>query len=115
MVAPPQPLSLRKTVIGGETAPDDWLVIWDGLSVGRILRQPGMPTNRPNWSWGVILPNKPQADWMRGICSDLEECKRRFRVAWSAVHRELTEVDVARLRQDAEAVKKRPWNRHGAP
>ncbi|MCK1402003.1 hypothetical protein IVB45_17630 [Bradyrhizobium sp. 4] len=109
MVAPPEPLSLRKTVIGGQTAPDDWLVIWNGISIGRILRQPGMPSGRPNWSWGVILPNKPQHDWMRGTCSDLEDCKRRFRVAWSALHPKLTDADVEQLRHPREST--RPWNK----
>jgi hypothetical protein len=111
MVAPPEPLSLRKTLIGGETAPDDYLVIWDKLSIGRILRQPGVPAGRPNWSWGIILSTKPQESWMRGICSDLEECQQRFRLAWSGVHRNLTDADVEELRQAEQRGQDRPWNR----
>ncbi len=111
MVAPKEPLTLRKTVIGGETAPDDYLVIWDGIPIGRILKQPGMPNGRPNWSWGVILPTQPQMDWMRGICSDLDECQRRFKVAWSAVHARLTDADVEQLRQAEQRSQDRPWKR----
>lgn len=111
MPAPPDQLSLRKTVIGGETHPDDYLVIWDKLPIGRILKQPGMPSGRPNWSWGIILPNKPQADWMRGICSDLEECQRRFKVAWSAVHRTLSEADIEEARKAEQRAQDRPWKR----
>jgi hypothetical protein len=33
-------LFLRPTVIAGETAPDDFEVIWNGLTIGRILKQP---------------------------------------------------------------------------
>jgi hypothetical protein len=29
----PDDLSLRRTVIGGEAAPDDYAVIWDGLTI----------------------------------------------------------------------------------
>lgn len=112
MVAPPEPLALRKTLIGGETAPDDWQVIWDGLPIGRILKQPGVPAGRPNWSWGVAFPHLPQQAWQRGLCSDLEECKRRFRVAWMAVHAQLTDADVEKARQDERGAKDRPWNRH---
>jgi hypothetical protein len=47
-------LTLRKTTFGdGEVYPDDWLVFWRGLPVGRILKQPGVPYGRPNWWWGV--------------------------------------------------------------
>lgn len=111
MIAPARPLTLRKTVIGGETAPDDYLVIWDQIPIGRILKQPGVPDRRPNWSWGVIVPTKPQMDWMRGTCSDLEECQRRFKVAWSAVHARMTDDDVEKLRQAEQRSQERPWKR----
>jgi len=44
-------LALRATVIGSETAPDDYVVHWNGLSIGRILKQPGVPDGRSNWFW----------------------------------------------------------------
>lgn len=108
---PADKLHLRPTVIAGETAPDDYLVIWDSLSIGRILKQPGVPPGRPNWSWGVSFPHKPQPPAHRGLASDLEECKRRFKVVWTAVHAELTEEDVTLAREQAEQNAKRPWNR----
>lgn len=113
MIAPKEPVALRKTVVGGDALPDDFLVIWDKLPIGRILRQPGIPSDRPNWSWGIILPTRPQLSWMRGICSDLEECQRRFKVAWSAVHRELTIADVDALRRAEQTIAQRPWTRRG--
>jgi hypothetical protein len=42
-------LRLRPTLIAGETAPEDYQVFWNGLQIGRILKQPGVPTGRPNW------------------------------------------------------------------
>lgn len=110
MIAPPEPLSLRKTVIGGETAPDDFEVIWDGLSIGRIRRQ-AAAVGAANWSWGLILAHMSQHDWMRGSGGDLEECKSRFRQAWSAVHDRLTETDVRQLREDEQASLERPWKK----
>lgn len=41
-------LRLRRTVIGGETEPDDYVVIWDEIHIGRIHRQIG----RPDVAWG---------------------------------------------------------------
>src|SRR4051794_36925542 len=34
----PNDLTMRRTVIGGETALDDYAVIWDELSIGQIFR-----------------------------------------------------------------------------
>lgn len=112
MVAPSEPLSLRKTVIGSEAAPDDYLVIWDGLPIGRILKQPGVPDGRRNWSWGVIFPRRPQLTWQRGLSGDFEEAKQHFRLVWTAVHRELTDEEVEVAREDQRDVTDRPWNRH---
>jgi hypothetical protein len=98
---PADQLSLRLTLIGGETAPDDWQVIWDGIPIGRILKAPGVPVGRPNWSWGVIFPHKPQLAWQRGLESDLAECQRRFKVAWYAVHAMLSEADIEAARHQA--------------
>ncbi|MGY3357999.1 hypothetical protein ACVWZK_004662 [Bradyrhizobium sp. GM0.4] len=59
----PDDLTMRRTVIGGETAPDDYEVIWDELSIGRIFRGVG---GIGGWSWSVFLPNVPQRDQHRG-------------------------------------------------
>ena len=101
MAAPPDQLFLRVTVIAGDRLDDDWQVIWDGIPIGRILKQPGVPHGRPNWSWGAGFPHIPQQPWQRGLASDLEECKRRFRVAWRDVHTRLTEADIEKGREQA--------------
>jgi hypothetical protein len=75
-------LLLRPTAIGGDTAPDDYQVIWNGMPIGRILKQPGVPLGRPNWFWGVVFPGRPQPSGHRGLCTDLEECKPGFGPAY---------------------------------
>ena len=49
-------LSYRPTAIVGETAPNDLEIYWNGLPIGRILKQPGVPSGRPNWFRGVAFP-----------------------------------------------------------
>lgn len=111
MLPPADQLTLRKTVIANETAPDDYVVIWNGITVGRILKVTAVGGGNA-WNWGVAFPNRPQLPAHRGQASDLEECKRLFKVIWGSIHRELTEADVEAARADEEAVKQRPWNRH---
>lgn len=103
----PDQLFLRPTVIAGERGDDDYQVIWRGIPIGRILKQPGVPHGRPNWSWGIIFPHKPQHSWMRGLESDLAECKRRFEVTWSGIRDALTPADIDPARQQAADDKKR--------
>jgi hypothetical protein len=78
----PDALILRPTKLGDETYPDDYQVIWRGISIGRIPVQPGVPVGRPNWFWGGSFPGRPQPSSHRGNATDLEECKRRFRAVW---------------------------------
>jgi hypothetical protein len=78
-------LTLRATIIGGDTAPDDYQVFWSGMPIGRILKQPGVPMGRPNWHWGVAFPGRPQPSGHRGNCSDLDECERRFKATWAGI------------------------------
>jgi hypothetical protein len=100
-------LKLRKTVIGGDTLDDDYQVIWDGIPIGRILQQPGVPAGRPNWSWGVSFPHRPQPPSHRGLCSDIEECKRRVKVVWGGIEPTLTETDIRKAREQTEDNRKR--------
>lgn len=107
---PDEQLYLRPAVIGGETAPDDYAVHWNGLSIGRILKQPGVPIGRPNWHWGVAFPGRPQLPDHRGNCSDLEECKRRFKAVWSGIRTSLSEADIEAARRTVEAAHQRSSN-----
>ncbi len=103
------PLILRRTVIGGETAPEDYQVFWDGIPIGRILRQPGVPVGKPNVWWGVSFAGRPQPSDHRGIVATIDEAKVRFKLAWSAVRPTITEQDLARERDRLRRPIKKIW------
>ncbi|WP_426418028.1 hypothetical protein [Bradyrhizobium genosp. A] len=42
LAAMPDDLALRKAVIGGETKPDDFIVIWDEVPISRLFRTIGV-------------------------------------------------------------------------
>jgi hypothetical protein len=42
-------LTLRKTTFGGIPYDDNWLVIWRGLAIGRILKQSSVTMGVPAW------------------------------------------------------------------
>ncbi|UFW91075.1 hypothetical protein BjapCC829_22060 [Bradyrhizobium barranii] len=92
-------LILRRTVIADERRDDDFTVYWDEISIGRIVRQPGIPAHHPDWAWSLIFEGTPQQAWMRGLAPDLDEAKQRFKLAWSAVRPTLTDDDIAGARQ----------------
>jgi hypothetical protein len=48
--------SLKRTVIGGQTSPDEWSVMLNGETVGRILPRVGNPPGTDRWQWFVTLP-----------------------------------------------------------
>jgi hypothetical protein len=98
---------LRPTLIAGETAPDNYQVFWSDLPVGRIPKQPGVPVGRPNWHWGAAFPGRPQPTGHRGNCSDLEECKRRFKATWAGIHADLSVVDIEAARGILKAADRR--------
>ncbi|MHC2462140.1 hypothetical protein [Bradyrhizobium embrapense] len=104
-------LFLRKTVIGGETAPDDYVVIWDGINIGRIHRQTGMPRGSAAVAWGVNFPGQPQQPWQRGHGADLAECQRMVKLVWAAIRPTLTEDDIRKGREWQDRGQNRPWNR----
>jgi hypothetical protein len=50
----PETLTLRATAIAGQRYPDDYAVIWRGMSVGRIMLGNGAPHARPQMD--MVLP-----------------------------------------------------------
>ena len=84
-IRPADQLTLRLTVIGGETRADDYVVIWngfyvviwDGFTIGRIMKQSGLPPGRPVMEPHLRSP--PAARLAQGPwAGNLEErgCKR---------------------------------------
>ena len=100
-------LRYRPTTIAGETALDDYEISRNGIEIGRILKQPGVPSGRPNWFWGVAFPGRPQPTGHRGNCSDFEECKRRFKAVWAGICAGLSEADIEAARSILAAADQR--------
>jgi hypothetical protein len=94
-------IALRKTLIGGQTYPDDYTVIWRELPIGRIMRAPGLPPHVPQWRWTCNLSGKPGGGG-GGAGNDLEDCKRQFKAARATLRARLTESDIASAHEYAE-------------
>ncbi|MGW1422652.1 hypothetical protein ACWAT4_21360 [Bradyrhizobium manausense] len=107
----PDDLTMRKTVIGGETAPDDYAVIWDGLPIGRIFRSASVG-GADAWSWSVALPNVPQPSAHRGRATSLDQAKAQFRIAWTDLQGQIS-YDQIRQARALDADRSRPWHRRG--
>jgi hypothetical protein len=107
----PDDLSLRKTIIGGETTPHDYLVIWDGLPVGRIFSTHAVGGGE-EWSWSCFLPNVPQRSHHRGRATRLAHAKVEFRKAWTELQGEISH-DQIRAARAMTSDHSRPWHPRG--
>jgi hypothetical protein len=87
-------LSLRATVIAGETAADDYQAFWNGLSIGRILQQPGVPIGRRNWHWSMAFQAGLNQGAIAAVAAISMSASARFKVAWSGIEPTLTEADI---------------------
>ena len=67
-------LALRKTVIGGDPLDDDYCVIHDGRSVGRIRLADERSWQGVVWTWNVNPP-LPIPSWCNGSADSLEAAK----------------------------------------
>lgn len=104
-------LTLRRTVIGGETVPDDYAVIWDDLSIGRIFRSIAVG-GADAWSWSCFLPNVPQSSSHRGRADRLDQAKAQFRAAWTDLQSQISYAQIREARA-IEADRSRPWHKRG--
>lgn len=95
-------LTIKKTTFEGVAYDDDWLVMWRGLNIGRILKQSGVTMGEPAWHWGVNVAGRPQLVRWRGNGTGLADCQRQLKAAWATVRAALTDEDIeAWRRRDA--------------
>jgi hypothetical protein len=94
-------ISLRATVIAGKRYDDDWTVIWRGMSIGRIMQASGVPAHLAQLSWTCSVHGKPGAS-ASGSGLDLEDCKAKFKTAWTTIRAELSEDDITLACEYAE-------------
>lgn len=88
-------LSMRLTVIGGETAEGDYSVFREERIVGRIRATEDHVHNTQVWSWSITVP-LPLAAWCHGSAESLEAAKWAFRSAWDRFYSDLTSDEIAR-------------------
>ena len=69
-------LKLRRTVIGGDKLDNDFVVIFEGRSIGRIRQASERVGFNPGWDW-VINPPLPIPPWGVGSEDSLEGAPRR--------------------------------------
>jgi hypothetical protein len=82
-----------KTLIGGDTLHDDYCVIHDGRSVGRIHKI-GL-NGSTVWTWH-INPPLPIPPWCNGSADSLDVAKDQFKVAWERFYASLTPEGIRR-------------------
>lgn len=104
----PDDLSLRRAVIGGETAPDDYQVIWDELAIGRIFKTVAVG-GHDAWSWTAGMSNIPQRPTHRGRADSLNGAKAAFRKAWDEIKADLSYDQIKEAREIQN--QKRSWHR----
>lgn len=90
----PSDLTLRRTVIGGDTLKDDYCVYFEGRSVGRIREATERSGHNPGWDWAINLP-LPIPTWAKGSEDTFEAAKDAFRAAWERFYATLSPDDIA--------------------
>ena len=105
----PEDLFLRRTVIGGQSAPNDFVVMWDGISIGRIFLSLGVG-GRDIWTWSCFIHNVPQPPRHHGSASTLHEAKASFRHAWEDLQTMLSYDEIKQARA-MEFDRSRPWQK----
>ncbi|EAQ35515.1 hypothetical protein NB311A_17104 [Nitrobacter sp. Nb-311A] len=97
-------LLLHPTVIAGDKLKDDYCVIHDARSVGRIRLASERSGRGEMWEWHVNPP-LPIPPWCNGTADSLETAKNRFRAAWEKFYASLTREQIARWHQTEDLVK----------
>lgn len=96
-------IALRPAVVDGVRRDDDFEVLWRGLPIGRILKQP----DNPHWWWGCNVYGQPATDGDRGPAINFKDCQVRFKLAWARIRPTLTEEAIAVAMRHAETLQPR--------
>lgn len=91
-------IALRPIVANGDIVPDDYELIWRGLTVGRIMKQP----DHAHWWWSCNVPGRPPTANDRGPAINFKDSQLRFKLAWTKLRAALTEEDIAAALLHAE-------------
>jgi len=98
-------LKLRPTVIGGDKLDNDFVVLFEDRSIGRIRQADERYGHNPGWAW-VINPPLPIPSWCTGSEDSLEQAKAASRAAWKRFYPTLTPDDIAHWHHIQDAAKR---------
>ena len=91
-------IALRPAVVDGVRQDDDFEVVWRGIPIGRILKQP----DSPHWWWGCNVYGQPATPGDRGPAINFKDCQVRFKLAWAKIRPTLTAEAIAIAAQHVE-------------
>ena len=98
-------LKLRPTVIGGDKLDNDFVVIFEGRSIGRIRQADERIGFNPAWDW-AINPPLPIPPWGVGSEDSQEGAKAAFRTAWEKFYATLSPESIAHWHHIQDAAKR---------
>ena len=98
-------LTLRPTFIGGQKLSNDYCIIRDGRSIGRIREATERAGSNPCWTW-AINPPLPIPTWATGQQTSFDAAKVAFRAAWERFYETLTPDDIE-FRHHSQDARKR--------
>jgi hypothetical protein len=84
-------IELRPVVANDQVVPDDYEVIWRGLTIGRMMKQ----ADNAHWWWSCNAHEKPPTANDRGPAINFKDSQLRFKLAWTKIRAALTEDDIA--------------------
>src|SRR5512141_2185772 len=93
-------ITIHATQIDGQSYPDDYTVIWRGLPIGRIRKNPGLPDHVDQWSWGCSVYGQQSVRGDSGQCVDLGDRQACFKGGWVRVLARLVGADVDKSREE---------------
>jgi hypothetical protein len=90
---------LRPVVANGQVVLDDYEVIWRGVTIGRMMKQP----DSAHWWWSCNVYGQPPTVGDRGPAINFKDSQLRFKLAWTKIRATLTEEDIAAALRHAES------------
>jgi PilZ domain len=91
-------IELRPVVANDQVVPDDYEVIWRGLTIGRMMKQ----ADSAYWWWSCNVHGQPSTANDRGPAINFKDSQLRFKLAWTKIRSALTEDDIATALSHAE-------------
>lgn len=112
MSGDPESIALGPMVVDGQIQTDDYEVVWRGLPIGRILKQP----LARHWWWGCNVYGQQPTLGDRGAAIDFKDAQVRFKLAWTKIRPTLTDQNIAAaVRHAEELAQQRQIRDDGAP